>query len=95
MGRIESIPDALDVAVFHATRLGGCRCDDALGIQKMPFGYALIICADETYFSWLRYDGLEGPESLCKWASYRGAKWNRQNGLAVLQPSPIVAVQSC
>ena len=87
---IDSIPDALDVAVAHATRLGGRRCDDMLGIQKMPFGYALLICADETYFSWLRYDGLEGPESLSKWASYRGAKWNHDNSLMVVS-APVIS----
>jgi hypothetical protein len=87
---MNSIPDALDVAVAHATRLGGRRVDDMLGIQKMPFGYALLVCADETYFNWLRYDGLEGPESTSKWASYRGAKWNSDNATAPIHKPMIV-----
>lgn len=72
----ESIPDALDVVSGHHVRNGSYRVDDLLGIQKMPFGYALMLDADGLYFYWLRYDGLEGAQTWNKWAAYRGAKWN-------------------
>lgn len=71
-----SLPDALDVAVFHATRLGGRRVDDALGAVKMPYGYALIIDGDEHYYNWLDYRGQEGPQHWDRWAVYRMAKLN-------------------
>ncbi|MET4210476.1 hypothetical protein [Bradyrhizobium sp. LA2.1] len=86
----QSIPDALDVAVAHHTRLGGRRADDMLGIQQMPFGYALLIDADETYFNWLRYDGQEGAQTWNKWAAYRGAKWNFDNSTAPIHKPLVV-----
>lgn len=53
----------------------GChRMDHALGIQKMPEGYALMLNADESHFYWLRYDGMESCICWDKWAVYRGAK---------------------
>jgi hypothetical protein len=87
------IPDALDAAVFHHTRSDCRRVDDSLGIQKMPFGYALMLDADEMYFYWLRYDGLESSQHWNKWAIFRGAKMNHANALAVVQTAgQIVAV---
>lgn len=65
------IPDALDVAVADAER-NGCR-KMSLGLCEMPFGYALMLDANEMYFFWLRYDGQVGVEHWNKWAAYRAA----------------------
>lgn len=94
MSAIETlaIPDALDVVVGCATRMGARRVDSILGICQMPFGYALMLDADEMYFSWLRYDGLEGAEHWNKWAVYRGAKWNHDLALSPAPPSRVQAV---
>lgn len=83
--------DALDVAVADHVRSGAQRMDEALGIQKMPFGYALMLDHDEIYFYWLRYDGRQGPEHWNKWAAYRMAKANYENSIAVVRPEPIAA----
>lgn len=83
---MNSIPDALDVAVFHAVRIGGRRADSLL---EMPFGYALIADADE-FFHWVRYDGVKGPQCLGKWAAYHGAKWNHDNATAPIHKPMIV-----
>lgn len=86
-----TVVDALDVAVAAHVR-SGCRLMD-LGIHKMPFGYALMLDADELYFYWLRYDGLESSQHWNKWAIFRGAKMNHANALAVVQTGgKIVAV---
>ena len=76
------IPDALDVAVAYHVRTGSYRADESLGIQKMPFGYALMIDPDEIYFYWIRHDGQEGPEHWNKWAVYRMAKANAKKAAA-------------
>jgi hypothetical protein len=92
---MSSIPDALDVAVSHHTRIGDQRADAMLGFHSMPFGYALLLDADGIYFRWLRYDGLEGPELLTMWSAYHSAKWNSHTALSVVVPMPVVAVPNC
>jgi predicted N-acetyltransferase YhbS len=88
------IPDALDVAVFHATRLGGRRVDDALGAVKMPYGYALIIDGDEHYYHWLNYMGQEGPQHWDRWTVYRMAKLNSSHQLAPTHGPLIVPAEN-
>jgi hypothetical protein len=72
--------DALDAEISHHTRLGCRRMD--LGFQEMPPGYALMLDADELYFYWLRYDGLESSQHWNKWAVYRGAKMNHEKDVS-------------
>lgn len=53
----------------------GCRdVSSSLGIQKMPFGYALMLDADEMYHYFLRHDGKSSAIHWDKWAVYRWAK---------------------
>jgi len=77
-----SLPDALDVSVSYATRLGGRRADEALGAVKMPYGYALILDDDDLYYHWINYLGQEGRQHLNRWAVYRMAKLNASHHLA-------------
>jgi|21_taG_2_1085346.scaffolds.fasta_scaffold68657_4 IS30 family transposase len=50
----------------------------SLGAIQMPDGYALMLNSDETYYYWLRWDGVEGLEHWHHWAVYRNAKANRE-----------------
>ena len=54
----------------------GCTCmDHALGIQRMPAGYHLMLDGDGMYFYWLREaDGAESVIHWDKWAVWRGAR---------------------
>lgn len=59
--------------------LGGRRVDRALGIQKMPDGYALMLDHDEMYFYWLRDDGAASPIHWDKWLIRCGAVQNSKS----------------
>ncbi len=54
----------------------GCTVHDhALGIQKMPEGYHLMLDADRMYFFWMEEaTGRESAIHWNKWAVYRGAR---------------------
>jgi hypothetical protein len=54
----------------------GCEdWSDALGIQKMPAGYRMLLDADRMYFSWFHLpSGRESVNHWCKWAVWRGAR---------------------
>ncbi len=59
---------------FHL-RSGGTVHDRALGIQKMPVGYHLLLDKDEMFFTWMeRATGRESEIHWNKWAVWRGAK---------------------
>ena len=55
-----------------------CGCEDrsdALGIQKMPEPYALMLNADGSHFFWFNKEtGDESDIHWSMWAVYRGAK---------------------
>jgi hypothetical protein len=56
----------------HETH-GARRCDQSLGIHKMPDGFALMLDADEMYFYWLAYDGRYSDIHWNKWAVRKSA----------------------
>lgn len=60
----------------------GCQdVSHCLGIQTMPEGYALMLDADEMYFFWMeKATGRESVISWDKWAVYRGAIRDAQEG---------------
>lgn len=53
----------------------GCLCmNKSLGIQQMPYGYALMLNGDRTHYFWLRHDGCESVISWDKWQVWRWAE---------------------
>ena len=67
----------LEALVLEYVR-GGCTHEDkALGIHKMPQGYALMRDADGLYYFWLCEDGRESAIHWNKWAVRRGAYYDK------------------
>lgn len=54
-----------------------------LGIQPMPYGYALMLNADESHYYWLRHDGATSEIHWNKWRVYHGAVLNSEASAAM------------
>jgi len=50
----------------------------SLGIRSMPYGYALMLNADESHYYWLRHDGATSEVHWDKWRVYHGATMNAE-----------------
>ena len=68
------IDNTLKEMVDDHVGIGSYCASDSLGIQRMPYGYALMLNSDRTHYYWLRWDGAESSIHWSMWACYRGAK---------------------
>lgn len=59
-------------AIRDDVSIGAICRSKSLGIQQMPYGYALMQNEDG-YWYWLRFNGVNSVISWNKWDAWRGA----------------------
>jgi hypothetical protein len=81
--------EVMAAVVADHVSMGCTDVSKSLGIVQMPDGYALMLDRDETFFYWLRRDGIESSPTVDKWAIYRGAKSDNEKGWSRRPERPI------
>lgn len=60
------------VMAQHVTS-GNYDATNALGVNTMPHGYALMLNCQQTHYYWVKYNGIQSEDCYHKWDAHNTA----------------------